>query len=295
MNGRIEYITTPADEGSTLGGLARRRMGVSASLLRQLKWIEGGILLDGRPVFVNVKPRPGQVISLMTGRRGLSERVTPQEGPLDIVYEDELLLIINKPCGMAVHPSPGHPEGTLANYLAGLYQKRGEEQTFHAINRLDRGTGGLMCVAKTKYSANLLENALHNGDITRRYLAVCDGRPEPPSGVIDLPIGRAEGYGIKRAVDTVNGQRAVTHYETLEKGPTRSLLGLRLETGRTHQIRVHLSHMGCPVAGDFMYGREIEGLDGFALHSREIKITLPDREIVKAAPAPDFFARLLEK
>lgn len=294
MSDRIEYTVGPEDEGMTLGQLARRRLGLSASLLRQIKWLPDGILLDGERVFVSIRPKKGQVMSLSQGREESSKGIIPRRGKLDIPYEDGLMLIIDKPGGVAVHPSPGHPDGTVANFVVGMFEERGQNMVFRAINRLDRGTSGLMCVAKSKHAAGVLENALHEGHITRRYLAVCQGAPCPPKGVIDLPIGLEEGRGIKRRVDFEGGQRAVTHYETLETHGGRSLIALQLETGRTHQIRVHMAHMGCPLVGDFMYGEEIEGFDRVALHSCYINIELEDRRVELESPLPRELERALK-
>ena len=293
MDGRITYTVKKEDEGLSLGRLARQRMAVSASLLRQIKWIPGGILLDGREAYTNALPSAGQVISLACGRDMGPENIIPQDGTVEVAYEDELMLVVDKPGGMAVHPSPGHPYGTLANYIAGMFRRRGESIVFHAINRLDRGTSGLMCVAKTKYSAALLGAALDRGDIRRSYYAVCLGVPQPPSGTIDAPIGRCEGYGIKRCV-APGGQHAVTHYRTAASNGRYSLVELELETGRTHQIRVHMAHIGCPLAGDFMYGEELPGFDRVALHSRSIDIILPDRRVHAETPPPPCFSQFVD-
>lgn len=290
---RFAYTVTPADEGMTLGRLARLRLGVSAALLRQLKWVEDGIWLDGQPVFVNVLPRAGQVISLAGGREQASERILPQQGPVNIAYEDELMLIADKPGGLPVHPSPGHERDTLANYVTGLFEARGVPFVFRAINRLDRGTSGLMCIAKSKYAAGLLGRALHGDAIRREYLALCAGRPAPPDGTVDLPLGHQAGYGIRRCVDPL-GQPAVTHYRTLLSDGRVSLLRLRLETGRTHQIRVHMAHLGHPLIGDFMYGEELPGFDRVALHSALLRVELPDRNITLHSPPPPCFGQFID-
>lgn len=293
MSQRITYTVKKEDEGMTLGRLARQRMAVSACLLRQLKRVGDGILLDGQSVYVNVLPKEGQVISLAAGRPESSQNIRPQQGQVDIRYEDELMLIVNKPGGLAVHPAHGQQSATLANYVAGLFQQRGEELVFHAINRLDRGTSGLMCIAKSKYSSALLCKALWQGRISRRYYALCRGQIDPPSGTVDAPIGRAEGFGVKRCVSP-DGQPAVTHYSTLKTGRDTSLVCLRLETGRTHQIRVHMAHLGHPLIGDFMYGTEIEGFDRVALHSFDIEVRLDDRHIHVETPPPECFSRFID-
>lgn len=293
---RFEYTVTAEDEalGLELGRLARQRLGASATLLRQLKRVEDGIWLDGIPVYVNVRPKAGQVISLAGGREKDSENIIPQQGEVQIVYEDELMLIVDKQGGLPVHPSRGHPQDTLANYVAGMFEARGEHFVYRAINRLDRGTSGLMCIAKTKYSSAILAKALWSDRIERQYYALCEGVPEPMRGTIDLPLGRREGFGIQRCVDYENGQQAVTHYEVIRSNDRCSLVRLRLETGRTHQIRVHMAHTGHPLIGDFMYGTELEGFDRVALHSTYIRVALPDRVVELETPPPACFGAFID-
>ena len=255
---RLQYICTTEDDGLEVLTLLRREFRVSTNLLRQLKVTENGIMLDDTRVTVRHTVQPGQVLSILREPdSGKERRVEALEGPLDIVYEDSDLMILNKPAGLAVHPSPGHYDGdTLGNRVVYHLTKTGQNPTFRAINRLDRGTSGLMTCAKNKLSAHRLEELLAQDGIRRTYHAVCEGVGLPVSGTIDLPIGRAEGFGIKRAVRE-DGQRAVTHYETVgsceAEGERISLLSITLETGRTHQIRVHCTHMGCPLLGDCLY------------------------------------------
>lgn len=290
---RVTYIVSPQDEGKTLGQIARRRMGVSAALLRRLKTLDDGIMLDDERVFVNVFPKAGQVISLASGAEEASENIVPQDGFVDIAYEDELMLIVRKAGGMPAHPSRGHYTDTLANLVVGMFNRRGEDFVFRAINRLDSGTSGLMCIAKSQYAANVLGEALTHDRIRRTYYAVCCGEVTPEHGTIDLPIGRMEGYGIKRHV-TPDGQSAVTHYRVLEQRGGYSLLEINLETGRTHQIRVHFSYLGFPLYGDFMYGDEIEGFMGCALHSCKIEIELSDRNVRVSDDVPQAFIDILD-
>ena len=294
---RLQYLCAPGDEGLEVLTLLRREMHLSTNLLRQLKVTEQGILLDGVRVTVRQRVRPGQVLSVMREPdSGRERRVEPREGPLDIVYEDADLMILNKPAGLAVHPSPGHYDGdTLGNRVVWHLARGGETPTFRAINRLDRGTSGLMTCAKNKLAAQRLEEQLAQKGIRRTYHAVCEGTSLPEHGVIDLPIGRAEGRGIQRQV-RADGQRAVTHYRVLAEQNGRTLLAIQLDTGRTHQIRVHFSHLGHPLCGDFMYGRELPGIAGFALHSCAITLTQPTtgRALAFSAPDPALFARLLE-
>ena len=294
---RLRYICTTEDDGLEVLTLLRREFRVSTNLLRQLKVTENGIMLDDTRVTVRHTVQPGQVLSILREPdSGKERRVEALEGPLDIVYEDSDLMILNKPAGLAVHPSPGHYDGdTLGNRVVYHLTKTGQNPTFRAINRLDRGTSGLMTCAKNKLSAHRLEELLAQDGIRRTYHAVCEGVGLPVSGTIDLPIGRAEGFGIKRAVRE-DGQRAVTHYKVLKEQNNRTLLEIQLETGRTHQIRVHFSHLGHPLCGDFMYGQEIEGMKGCALHSCAITLTQPStgEPLAFTAPDPPVFTRLLE-
>ncbi len=294
---RLRYLCRQEDDGLEVLTLLRREFALSTNLLRQLKVTEQGILLDDTRVTVRHTVRPGQVLSILREPdSGKERRVEPMEGPLDVVYEDADLMILNKPAGLAVHPSPGHYDGqTLGNRVVWHLTRRGEAPTFRAINRLDRGTSGLMTCAKNKLAAHRLEEQLAQKGICRTYHAVCEGTGLPASGTIDLPIGKAEGKGIMRCVRE-DGQRAVTHYKVLREQKGRTLLEIRLETGRTHQIRVHFSHLGHPLCGDFMYGQEIEGMKGCALHSCAITLTQPTtgQALAFTAPDPPVFARLLE-
>ena len=294
---RLQYICTREDDGLEVLTLLRREFQVSTNLLRQLKVTENGIPLDGVRVTVRHTVRPGQELSILREPdSGKERRVEPMEGPLDIVYEDGDLMILNKPAGLAVHPSPGHYDGqTLANRVVFYLAQTGQNPTFRAINRLDRGTSGLMTCAKNKLAAHRLEELLACDGIRRTYHAVCEGTGLPESGTIDLPIGKAEGKGIMRCVRE-DGQRAVTHYRVLKEQNGRTLLEIQLETGRTHQIRVHFSHLGHPLCGDFMYGQEIEGMKGCALHSCAITLTQPSTgaPLAFTVPDPPVFERLLE-
>ena len=293
----ITHIVAPEDAGLPVKTLLRQRMGLSTNLLRRLKQTPGGILLEGCPVTVRAEVQPGQVLAVLRQpESGKESRVAAQSGTLDIVYEDADLLVINKPAGMPVHPSPGHDSNTLANFVMGYYQSRGLDLLFHPINRLDRGTSGLICIAKTQIAAQRLGVALQKREIRRTYQAVVAGGPGmPAAGTVNLPIGRKPGVGIAREV-RADGERAVTHFRVLERHAHAILLELRLETGRTHQIRVHCSYLGHPVLGDFMYGEEYDWLDGQALHACRLEFAHPitGADLCFEAPAPWYFAALLE-
>ena len=292
---RLTLTVPPEKDGQSVDTLLRRTLSLSGTLVKRAKREPEGILLDGEPVFVTARARTGQVLSVLVGDTTVESAVVPRPGPLDIVYEDEDLLIVNKAPGVAVHPSPDHYDDTLGNFLAAYYLKTGQTVQFRPVNRLDRGTSGLMCVAKHAHAQEILKGRLHTGGFRRRYLAVCDGCPQPPEGVVDAPIGRAEGSVLKREVRP-DGAEARTHYRVLRQSDGRALVELELDTGRTHQIRVHMAHLGCPLTGDFLYGVENQGLIGrAALHSWQLQLVHPitGAELDFTAPLPADMAALL--
>ena len=292
---RLFLSIHPSQEGKDINTLLRKELGLSGSGVRRAKQMPDGILLDGCPVFTNARVRAGQTLSVAVGDLMGSGQIAPVPGPLDILYEDEDLLVVNKGGQTPVHPSQGHHGDTLANFLMAYYESIGLVAAFHPVNRLDRGTSGLMAVAKHPHAHEGLQRQLQEGRLTRTYLAVCQGVPDPAAGIVEAPIGREPGSVLRRMV-TPDGAFARTHYEVLQSGRGRSLVQLKLDTGRTHQIRVHMAHLGCPLVGDFLYGRETEELpDRFALHSASIRLEQPvtGEEIVLEAPLPRDLADLL--
>lgn len=292
---RLFLSIHPSQEGKDINTLLRKELGLSGSGVRRAKQMPDGILLDGCPAFTNARVRAGQTLSVAVGDLVGSGQIAPVPGPLDILYEDEDLLVVNKGGQTPVHPSQGHHGDTLANFLMDYYEKTGLTAAFHLVNRLDRGTSGLMAVAKHAHAHEVLQGQLQRGELSRTYLAVCQGVPDPPAGIIEAPIGRAEGSILKRMV-TPQGAFARTHYQVLDTGRGRSMVKLRLDTGRTHQIRVHLAHLGYPLTGDFLYGEETAELPGrFALHSASIRLLQPvtGEEIALEAPLPPELAALL--
>ncbi len=243
--------------------------GVSHRQLVCMKKKPDGVLLNGRAVYVIAKVGEGDLLSVSVDDAPDAMTVMTSEGEINAVFEDEWLIVIDKPAGVPVHPAKGHPTDTLANFYAA---SRGG--VFRPVNRLDRGTSGLMVAAKNAFIHSNLARQLHTDDFRREYLAVVHGAPVPLSGCVDAPIGRCEGATIRRQVDIL-GDRAVTNYETLSSNGELSLVRLVLETGRTHQIRVHMSHIGCPLAGDFLYGKEEELIGRTALHSEKIHFIHP--------------------
>lgn len=247
----ITYEITEEDAGQDVHSFLRKK-GYSRHMLSSMKPVRDAILLNGSHVFMKHALNAGDTLRVCFCDELPSETLIPADVPFSIVYEDEDLLVIDKPANEAIHPAISHPADTLGNGLALYFQKKGIPFVFRCINRLDRDTTGLLIVAKNLLAAGVLEQALQRREIHRTYLAVAEGLL-PDEGTIDLPIARVGGSLILRAVDQEKGVRAVTHYRTLRRTDRYSVLQLCLETGRTHQIRVHLAHIGHPLVGDPLY------------------------------------------
>jgi len=292
---RYLSYTVPADDaGLTVESILRGRLHLSTGLSRRLKRMENAVLLNGAPCFSNNRVAENDIVSadILAGETALTQ-ITPVAGELSVVYEDEDLLVIHKPAGLLVHSAPGKREDTsLANLIA---WHLGGKCPFHAVNRLDKSTSGLMAVAKSGYIHERLSEALHTDAFRRTYLAVCIGHP-PQQGVIDAPIARCEDSVIKRCIAS-EGAPSVTHYETLRYTKQYALVRLTPMTGRTHQLRLHMSHIGFPLVGDFLYGTESDVISRAALHSAEMVFTHPVTKIVHtfSAELPEDMKRLLNE
>ena len=292
---RLAVTVPPEMDGWRAGKVIRVSFRLSGTLLRRIKWLEDGILLDGERVTVRRAVKAGQSLSVRVGDDGVKSGIVPAEGPLEIVYEDEDLLVVNKQAGVLSHPGHGHFDDTLGNFVLWYYGQTGLQADYHPVHRLDKGTTGLLVVAKHVYAQECMKAALHTPDFRRVYLAVCDGVPDPPRGVVDAPIRRAEGSLLRREVGE-GGLPARTAYETLSVHGGRAFVRLELDTGRTHQIRVHMAHLGCPLTGDFLYGAEDRALISRpALHSAELWLRRPvsGQPLHLTAPLPDDIRALL--
>ena len=267
----MHYVVLPQDDGKQIKRLIRGTMNVSYNQFSKLK-AANGFMLDGVSVHANHLVHHGQTICLTLIEK--DDSVAADDRPVDIVYEDDDLMVIDKCAPLACQSSPRQPSNTLENRLAHHFRDQ-SAYTFRPVNRLDKGTSGLMIAAKHAHAQKLLSAQLHSDSLVRKYFAIVLGCPLPAAGIIDQCIRKADGATIRREVHP-DGKPARTHYETVFSQDGLSLLRLQLETGRTHQIRVHLSAMGCPVLGDFLYGREDDRLKGrFALHSTHLAFTHP--------------------
>lgn len=290
------YITSEIS-GRTVDSLLRKQMELSGTVIRRIKWLEDGIVVNGNRVTVRHRVSEGETLSVRLSDSSSAEQPVPTEGFLDILYEDEDMVVVNKQPGVLIHPSHGHFDDTIGNFLMWHWQRLGEESGFHPVHRLDKGTTGLLIVAKHPHGQEKLKHQLHTGAFRRRYLAVCEGIPQPSEGIIDAPIGMVEGSLMQREIRS-DGQYARTHYKVISSHNGRSLVELELETGRTHQIRVHMAHIGHPLTGDFLYGTEDHTvIDRPALHSWQVEIRHPisDKELHFTASLPEDIQRLIKE
>lgn len=291
----MEYTVTEAEEGKLLREILRGPMALSYSALKSAKWSDR-IRLNGEPAWVDVRVRTGDRVTVEDAEETPVYMPKPYTIPLDIVYEDDWLTVVNKPAPLASQSSVNHPDDSLEN---AMFARAGcpENYVYRPVNRLDKGTSGLMVVARNAHAQYLLQQMLHTNDFRRNYLAVTEGVPEPPEGRIDLPIAKVPEASVRRMVSE-DGKPSVTRYRVLRENRGRALVSLTLETGRTHQIRVHLSHLGYPVCGDFLYGTELEELKNrFALHASDLYLKHPGtgERLEFHAPLPPELARLLDE
>jgi len=292
MKSFLTYNVEQEHQGLTVEAYVKQILQYSGRKIQKLTR-QKGILLNRKPVFLQKKVKRGDVIQI----RVLEDQaygVLPQEGAIDILFEDSQVIVLNKPPQMLVHPAGQTLQGTLANYLAYYFQQKGEILTIRPLHRLDRDTSGCIAFAKDDRTQSVLEQQIRLGCFKRSYYAVVQGTLEPPDGTIDLPLAVHPRLPNRRVVSE-QGEKAVTHYKTIRRYPEMSLLELRLETGRTHQIRVHLAHLGHPIVGDAMYGKRSVLINRQALHAQSLFFVHPadGRQIGVTAPLPNDIEKLI--
>ena len=289
----LTLTVAPEDDGRLIGRVARGRLGVSARQLTRAKFANL-LLLDGESVHADHPVRAGQAITVVITDEAPAFEARPEYEGVNIVFEDEDIYVVDKPAPLATQSSPKQPDNTLENRLAGYF---GDSSfVFRPVNRLDKGTSGLMAAAKNAHAQMLLAKQLHTPEFAREYLAVTEGVPFPEAGKIDLPIGKMDGATVRREIRP-DGKPSVTHYEVIFQAHRLALVRLLLETGRTHQIRVHMAAIGCPVYGDFLYGVERPDAlnERFALHSAKMRFLHPlsGKELTFSSPLPPALSRLV--
>ena len=293
---------TDEESGERIDALLSRKFPALSRSLIQKCMEAGTVTVNGKPVKKNARANAGDEI-VFAFPETESLPVEPQDIPLDIVYEDEDIIIVNKARGMVVHPAPGHPDGTLVNAL--LYRCGdslsgiGGVQRPGIVHRIDKDTSGLLAVAKNDFAHQGLSAQLSDHSLCREYVAVVNGNFREESGVVDRPIGRHPVDRKRMAVTEKNSKRAVTHWEVLENYRGYSMVLCRLETGRTHQIRVHMASIGHPLLGDGLYGAKCpdKGLEGQCLHARRLCLIHPrtGEALQFEAPLPDYFNEILAR
>ena len=268
-----------------------RQAGVSAALIKKIKFIPDGILVNGQKKNTDYLLSAGEVVEINTSDDNMDSTVIVQQGPLDIVYQDDCCMVVNKPFDTPCHPSFNHPTDTIANYFMGYWQALGQTKICRVINRLDKNTSGLVLIALDAHSAEKLK-----GKVEKTYTAIAQGRFEKDYGIIDRPIARQQESIITRCVRE-DGQRAVTEYWVKKSDGKFTLADIRLHTGRTHQIRVHFSHTGHPLAGDDLYGGSLEYIGRHALHCSRLSFVSPatGNTVTISVPLPYDMAQLAEK
>ncbi len=285
---RIFNYTIPKEyDGMTLQAFLKAKK-YSSQIITHLKRTENGILLNGIWGRVRDILHENDTLTITLIENDVSEHIIPVPLPFHIIYEDEDFMIINKEANTPIHPSQGNYENTLANAAAYYFQQKNESFTYRCINRLDRDTTGLLILAKHIYSASLLSAMVQKREILREYLAIATGYVDD-YGIIEAPIGRAPGSTIERLVDYENGEYSCTHYRRIDYKNGYSLVSLKLATGRTHQIRVHMKHIGHPLPGDFLYNPDYSIIKRQALHSYRLQFIHPitGQAMDFTAPLPD--------
>ncbi|MCD8221602.1 MAG: RluA family pseudouridine synthase [Clostridiales bacterium] len=285
------YTITKSEEGSTVRSFLKAQ-GYSKHLIISLKQQPDYLTIGGEMAYVNHTLQSGEILHVKLPPESFDEQILPCEMPLDILYEDDDILVINKNYGVPVHPSHGHQDDTLANGLMWYFSQKNEPFTFRVINRLDRDTTGLLIVAKHALSACVLAGQLIRREIHRTYLAAVKGNlldtfPDG-CGIIDAPIARLDASVIERVVNPDQGESAITHVRLLSYDPQTdtSLVRLNLETGRTHQIRVHMGHIGHPLYGDFLYYPDYRYISRQSLHSWKLEFCHPVTGVPLSFTAP---------
>ena len=292
---KIEWLIDEQTDGKLLRQFLREDKQISKSALATIKFSGGKILVNGKEVTVRHILTKGDTVTIFFPGETRSDSMQSDNIPLHIIYEDEHYLLVNKPAMMATIPSREHPSGTLANAVLGYYEKHDIQTTFHAVNRLDKDTSGIVIIAKHGYAHDLLSKQQKARVLKRSYVAIVHGVMSKQKGSINSPIGRKEDSIIEREVRK-DGQAALTHFEVVKYLEDATVVKLQLETGRTHQIRVHMASIGHPLLGDDLYGGLRNTIKRQALHSIDTSFFHPflEKEVQFSAPIPEDMKQILK-
>lgn len=299
MDRILTYYIEETHSGLSVDSFLRSH-GFSRQNISDLKKMNRSIILNDDWVHINKTLNAGDCLVIHIQENECSKNIPPVYFPLDIIFEDEDIIIINKPANMPVHPSMDNYTNSLGNALAFYYNNQNKPFIFRCTNRLDKNTSGLTVVAKNMLSASIMSAAIRDHNITREYVAIVSGHPDSLSGTINAPIARKDASIIEREVNFENGDSAITHYSVLKSFDDYCLVRLVLETGRTHQIRVHMKYIGCPLIGDCIYNIEetrfSDKIKRQALHCQRLSFKHPitGEDLVFEAPLPDDMLSLLE-
>lgn len=296
MNRTIEYIFPEEYKGKKISEYLQDK-GYTKQNIIALKFTDSHILVDGKRVNMTERIIPGNKLTVCIRENENSEKIPPINIPFNIVYEDEDVVVANKPYDMPSHPSLNNYDNTLGNAAMYYYNRQGKSFIYRCLCRLDRDTSGLVLIAKHMISGGILNNDVKQNKVKKEYTAIVCGEDIPDKGTIDYPIGRDYSSTILRKVDFDNGERAVTHYEVLKRGNGLSLVRLWLETGRTHQIRVHMLALGHPLIGDFLYNPLDKHMTRQALHMGSMSFIQPvtGEKIELVAPLPLDMQNVIDK
>lgn len=293
MNRTFNYKIDNTYNGYKIGDFLREHL-YSRQLIIHLKKTEQGILLNNKWAYINDLLHTNDVLTIQIIEELSSDNIVPVKMELDIVYEDEDIVIINKSSNTPIHPSMNNYDNSLANGLAYYYESQNLPFVYRCVNRLDKDTSGLVLLAKNMYSSCILSEMIRKREIHREYLALVEGKLDD-YGTIDAPIARKEGSVIERCIDFDNGQTAITHYSRIDYKNGFSLASIVLDTGRTHQIRVHMKYIGHPLPGDFIYNPFFTHINRQALHSHKLSFVHPITKETMAfvSPLPQDMKRLI--
>ena len=294
---KLTYTIQPNDNFFNVKELLKLKFQISDRLLVKLKKNKK-IWLNSTPTFVDSRLKPFDIVEILIDFEEKSENIIPTQIDLNIIYEDEYYIVINKPSGIAIHPSILHYTDSLANGVKFYFEQKNIKKKIRPINRLDKDTSGLIIVAKNDKAHINMSEQIKERNVKKTYIALVRGNVPEEEATINMPIGRSTKDRKKMAV-TKNGKQAITHFKVLKRYSKYTLLEIKIETGRTHQIRVHMAEIGYPVVGDAVYsnGKNEFGIEGQMLHAYKLEFMHPitNKHMELTAPLPQYFEEILKK